>query len=186
MRRASKILSFIIGLFVVLYAAGTFFGIYQYMYLDRYWAQGLGLTDNMFYAGFYLTCTLAAVTALVGIYLILKGLFARRRDRRLTFNHDDGQVEISEEAITGAVQSTLADYDGIEESEVQMDLKNGKEPSIRAKIDCGVRRGANLDQYGQAIKERVSREITTLTGLPVEDIQIGFYDAENSTQTKNR
>lgn len=104
------------------------------MYLDRYWAQGLGLTDNMFYAGFYVTCALAAVTALVGLYLMLKGLFARRRDRRLTFDHDDGQVEISEEAITGVVQSTLADYDGIEESEVQMDLKTAKSRAFAQKL----------------------------------------------------
>ncbi|MFM9413978.1 alkaline shock response membrane anchor protein AmaP [Peptococcus simiae] len=185
MRRATKILSFFLGLFVVLYVAGTFYGIYRFMFLNRYWAQGLGLTDNMFYAGFYVTCALAAITALVGLFLMLKGLFARRRDRKLTFNHDDGSVEVSEEAISGAVQSTLAGYDGIQESEVQMDIKDGREPSIRAKVNCGIRHGANLDQYGQAIKDRISREITTLTGLPVEDVQVSFYEADPA-DAKNR
>lgn len=176
MRKATKVLFFIMGLVVIIYSGFTFYLMYNYMYLDPSWAMNLGLTQMAFMAGFYATCVFAALTALVGLVMIVRSLSAKRRDYKLSFSDESGSVEISEDAILNSVRATIAEYQKIVESDVRVDLNN-KTGHISCKANCGIREGVNLDQYGQSLKERITKNLVGLTGMTVDDVTVTFYDA---------
>lgn len=185
MRRPTKILFFFLGLVVLSYTGFTFWLIYHHMYLDTRWAIQLGLTKDIFYTGFYTTLSFALLTALVGFGLIIRALTAKRRDHRLQLTTDSGSVQITEDAMTSCMRSTLADYSGIVEADIKLDLNN-KAQRIRAKLDCGLIEGSNLEQYGSSISERISRDLKQLTGVSVDDVSVTFYCAEPTRRKAER
>lgn len=177
MRKPTKVLFFILGLVVIGYTGFTFWLLYNFMYLKPGWAEQIGLTEDLFYGGFYATCTFAALTALVGLALIIRALTAKRRDYKLSLATDGGTVQITEDAIESSVRSALADYPGIVESDIKLNL-NDKAHHIKARVDCGIREGANLEQYGTSIRDRISRDLAALTGMTVEGVDVTFYEVE--------
>ncbi len=185
MRKPTKVLFFILGLVVLGYTGFTFWLLYNFMYLKPGWAEQLGLTKDVFYVGFYTTATFAALTALVGLGLIIRALTAKRRDHRLSLAADGGSVQITEDAIESSIRSALADYPDIVETDIKLSLNN-KARHIKAKVDCGLHEGSNLEQYGASIRDRISRDLTALTGVTVDDVNVTFYDAEPSRVNAER
>lgn len=178
MRKATKVLYFFIGLLMLVYTVGSYLALFGNKELQVYIVPVL---SNLY--GFYAASAFAALTAIVSLVILLKGIFAKRRDRNITVSEsgDDGKVEVSEEAIEAMVKRTVETHmTNVQETDIKANLHNGKNPNLSILAKVGQSKGTVLDMKGEALQEKIAADVENLTGLAPEKVDVEFFEVDES------
>lgn len=175
MRKATKVLYFFAGLLVIVYTAGAYLAIFGDAEIQSY-AQPV-LSDLY---GFYAVSVAAGLVGLIGLIILLRGIFAKRRDRKVTVATEEngsGKVEVSEEAVQAAVMRTIdREVPSAKEKKIKAKLHNGKQPTVDIEAQIGKERGATLAISGERIQTAIRDDVQRLLGLSPEKVDVTFYE----------
>lgn len=112
----------------------------------------------------------AAGLAIVLIYAIA----APGKASKLSIVRDDGTVSITKDAIRSAAEHALDAHGSLKTKDLKVGIHGKRDPriSIDAKVEPGA--NGNLAALGESLQREVSASISTLTGRPVESVDISF------------
>lgn len=187
MRSSTKIFFSLLSLAALAYVGLTAYGMWHLIWYRRwpFVMQPEGDTIAMFY--FYGMATLAALTALLALGLLIRAITVRHRKRSLLLKAGDGEVHITEEAVESCVRSSLARYPDIRECDVRLSMQQKKTPGhIQVRTRCGIRENATLGPTVEAVQQQLKSDIENLTGATVETVDVSFYEAGQNQPTPQK
>lgn len=166
MRSWRKKLSFLIGLLEIVYAVALLGAEFQetpyHDQLVSFW-----LTDS----GHVVYLIGLGVSAVIGLYLLLRGIFKPTTVPDLTVKRDGSQrLSVNQHAVERLVEKGVTKYYEVTNVEAKVKLKRSGRAIVKVS-------GTALHQEGmKALEEQISQKVKadteTLLGVPVDRVQL--------------
>lgn len=170
-RKSKKAMDILVALVLLVFACVCFFSFYgNAVGLGRWQEALIGILNEEW--GFYTFSVFAALTAVYGLFLFLRSLTVKTRERSIRIKHGDGEVYLTESSVRSVVACTVKNFTEVTRPEVFVDIHGGKDPTIRSKITCGVAEVTNLDALAESIQGRVRENLENYVGYPVGDVEV--------------
>lgn len=175
MRKSKKAMDIIVALILLVFSCVCFFSFYGNTVGLSSWQEALLPILNQEW-GFYVFAVFAALTAVYGLFLFLRSLIVKTRERSIRLKRDDGEVYLTESSVRSVVDCTVRDFHQVSRPEVAVYIHGGKEPTIKSKIACGVKDLEDLQALAEAIQKSVRDNLENYVGFPVGDVEVTFTD----------
>ena len=176
-RKSKKVMDILVALILLVFACVCFFSFYgNTVGLGRWQEELIRILNEEW--GFYAFSVLAALTAVYGLFLFLRSLTVKTRERSIRIKHGDGEVYLTESSVRSVVASTVKSFSDVTHPEVSVDIHGSKEPTIRSKITCGVKEVSHLDALAESIQRRVRENLENYVGYPVGDVEVTLTEPD--------
>ncbi|MDD7362537.1 MAG: alkaline shock response membrane anchor protein AmaP [Peptoniphilus sp.] len=177
MRKGKKALDIIIAIILLIFAYVCFFSIYGNLIGMENVQQNILNVLNQEW-GFYCLAILAVITAAYGLFLFLRSIFTKTRERNIHMKNPDGDVHLTESSVESVVEYSVRSFHQVARPDVAVKIHGGKNPTIRSKISCVVRGQYDLQRLAQDIQARVREDLETYVGFPVGDVEVTFTEPD--------
>ena len=177
MRKGKKVLHILLSIVLILYLIltfGNFYGGWYGMEPFANWVSRMKETA----AGFVFLSILAGILLLFGLYLLIRGIFAKTIVPFLKLDYDKGTVTVSETTIESVVRSCLKDHREIRRAEIKPKLYDSDEKYIEIDLENEILPGTPVDQLGKILQNQIKREVENFTGIPVRNVDLSFAEVE--------
>lgn len=172
MRLITKLAYIVVGLLMTAYIGLSAYVIYAPWPLPA-WLTPYFSQDNIRLA---LLIT-GAAALLAALLLVLKGLLAPRKQKRLVRYQDGGSITMSKRAMKNIVYLTTENITGVVEDNVGLRLvKKGSQTAYRVKIRLGIVPTSTAVAQADAICQAVAQNLEHATGVPCERVDIIFKE----------
>lgn len=173
MRKGKKALDIIVAIILFVFALVCFFAIYGNLIgLGNIQGRILGVLNEQW--GFYSLAILATITAAYGLFLFLRSLFSKTRERSIHMKNADGDAYLTESSVESVVEYSVRSFHQVGRPDVSVHIHGGKNPTIRSKISCVVKGHYDLQSLAQDIQARVREDLANYVGFPVGDVEVTF------------
>lgn len=107
------------------------------------------------------------------IVLLISAIATPGKESGLSLEREEGTVSITKDAIHSTAEHAL-ESQNIKVDDLKVEVRGKRNPkiSIRTKVEPGA--NANLTDLGQAIQQDIAYSVNTLTGYPVENVDVTF------------
>ena len=141
-RKSKKAMDILVALILLVFACVCFFSFYgNTVGLDRWQETLIGILNEEW--GFYAFSVFAALTAVYGMFLFLRSLTVKTRERSIRIKHGDGEVYLTESSVRSVVACTVKNFSEVTHPEV-----------------------------AESIQGRVRENLENYVGYPVGDVEV--------------
>lgn len=183
MRKGKKALDIIVAIIILIFACICFFSIYGNLIGMDSAQQSLLSALNQEW-GFYVLAVLASITAAYALFLFLRALIVKTRERSIRMKNADGEVYLTESSVESVVDYSVRSFHQVSRPDVEVSIHGGKNPTIRSKVACMVRGQEDLQALAEKIQSRVREDLETYVGFPVGDVEVTFTDPDEPETEK--
>ncbi|WP_165253005.1 alkaline shock response membrane anchor protein AmaP [Adlercreutzia sp. ZJ304] len=121
------------------------------------------------------------IVAIGLIALLICALATPGKGSKLLLRREDGTVSITKEAIRSTAKYVLESHSGIETKDLKVSIHGKHNPRISISANIEPKANLNLASLGETLQQEIISSVSTLTGYPVEKVDITF--AGNPTNT---
>ena len=129
---------------------------------------------------FIVEAVLLGIVLLGAIVMLIWAIAAPGKSSRLLIEREDGEIDISRDAINSTARSTIEAHRGLEVKDVRMKIVGKRDPKLRLKIKVNPGRTGSLEQLGAHLTDEVAASVNSLTGHPLDKLRITFTKPEYS------
>lgn len=176
MRKGKKALDIIVALILLVFACMCFFSLYgNYIGLDNVQSEILNVLNQEW--GFYLLAVLASITAAYGLFLFLRALITKTRERGVRLKKDDGKVYLTESSVKSVVLHSVRTFYEVSQPEVSVKIHGGKHPTVHSRISCTAKGQYDLQDLAERIQKHVREDVEHYVGFPAGNVEVTFTDS---------
>ncbi|MFU1801149.1 alkaline shock response membrane anchor protein AmaP [Lactiplantibacillus pentosus] len=174
MSRFAKFMVTLVGIILVLLAVFELGQLYPIPWLTE-WLAEMTVSYPMVWSS--LLIVFAAVAGIVGILMIIVGLFRPVKVNTLTYEGDHGQLTIPQRALERDLQYRLVSQLNLIDPDVQIKLRNRHR--VRVKIDSMVSGKAKLESVAKQAAVIAQDYLSQQLGLKVEQPVVQVRPADH-------
>lgn len=133
---------------------------------------------------FIVEAALLGIVLVGTIALLVWAIAAPRTSSRLRIEREDGEVDISRDAIVSTARNTIEAHRGLAAKDVRMKIVGKRDPKLRLRIKVDPGRSGMLEQLGTTLTNEVTTAVNALTGHPLDRLRISFTKVESAYAAK--
>lgn len=182
MKRADKLVLFLISLICLVFSIGILSFFYPLPYVSD--------VVNEFYGEYYwlnyIIVGFCAFICLLFLSLLLLSVFIPRKSNNLVFPKSKGSLKFSKQAIESTVKCSFADVSGINLSQVK--AKIHKQPEkLRIYVKLSVSDISELVELTETVQARIESALQSSLGITAKaiNVKVANYNQNNKVQAEN-
>ena len=133
---------------------------------------------------FVVEAVLLGIVLVGTVVFLVWAIAAPGTSSRLRIEQNDGEIDISRDAIVSTARKAIESHRGLTAKDVRMKIVGKRDPKLRLRIKVDPGRHGMLEPLGSTLADEVTASVTSLTGYPIDKLRISFTqtDAANSAK----
>ncbi|MDO5301678.1 MAG: alkaline shock response membrane anchor protein AmaP [Tissierellia bacterium] len=171
MRMGKKIMDFLIGLILLVFATVFFLSAYGKLLGLGGAQRAIGPRLHEEWA-FYGISALFAILVFYGLFLILRALFSKKRENSLSLEYPQGEVLLTEASMDRVAKYALDRCPQVLRSTADVRILRGDPPRIDAQAEVQLKPGSPLAETAEKIQQQLKGDLEHFVGLEVQEVTV--------------